>query len=60
MSLNRLTMITGASSGIGLAITNHFLSLNHTICAVSRSSLNLPKHPRLIHIPCDLTKESDI
>ena len=58
--MNRLTLITGASSGIGLSITKHLLGLNHNIIAVSRNKINLPKHHRLTHISCDLSKESDI
>ncbi len=56
MSVNkRCVLVTGSSSGIGLAITLHLLAQGHTVWGVSRSK-QVIDHPRFYSSPFDLTR----
>ena len=51
-------LITGCSSGIGLALTNYFLSKSFRVIGVSRSLPSLISHHSSLftHIECDFSK----
>ena len=48
------TIITGASSGLGLALCNEFLKQGETVIGLSRTSPKI-KHPNFKFISLDLT-----
>jgi short-subunit dehydrogenase len=45
MKNKRIILITGASSGIGLAIGQHLTTLGHTVIGSSRTPEKYPNHP---------------
>lgn len=58
-----LTLITGASSGIGYSLAKLLMKENHIILAVSRSILQIKEFQNQPNIMChslDLSKEEDI
>lgn len=62
--MSKTIIITGASSGIGMASANHLASLGHTVIAVGRNKDALHKlqllYPAQINIViADLTNEAD-
>ena len=52
-------LITGASRGIGLALTQKALDLNYKVFAISRQKMDLA-HKNLEIIQADVTKPSDL
>lgn len=52
-------LITGASRGIGLALTQKALDLDYQVFAITRQKMNL-SHKNLEVIQADVTKSSDI
>ncbi|KAJ3570213.1 hypothetical protein NP233_g4558 [Leucocoprinus birnbaumii] len=60
----RTVLVTGASKGIGLAVTRHLLNKFHAnVVAISRSStpeLEALRSEALIHIKCDITDEAAV
>ncbi|MEN9539477.1 MAG: hypothetical protein RLZZ126_1712 [Pseudomonadota bacterium] len=51
--MSRIALVTGASSGIGLAIAQQLLGLGWRVIGVDRSAPQEP-HPSYQHIQCDL------
>ncbi len=63
MSRMLTVMITGAAGGVGLALTQHFLTLNYKVIAVTRTPLPIKKqakHPRLTYINCDIAQKPQV
>lgn len=59
--VGKIRLITGASGGIGGALTRRCLDAGDTVYAVSRRPLSGRVHePRLIPVAADLTREQDI
>jgi len=57
----KIALVTGASSGIGYAITKKLLELNYKVIGVSRGIKNeLFNHPNFKAINCDLTDVKEI
>ena len=54
-----LTVVTGASSGLGLALCEVFLSSGHQVIGTSRREPNI-NHPRFEYIPLDLSDLSQL
>ncbi len=52
-------IVTGASKGIGAAITRQLLDLGHKVIGVSRSSLSI-SNPQLVHIKGDVGDQSTL
>lgn len=55
--MNKVVVITGASSGIGLATAQALLKKNYTVYCLSRSA---PKEEKIKHIKCDVTNRNEI
>lgn len=53
-------VVTGSSSGIGLAIARHFLADGHRIVGISRSAGPLAEAAGFTHIPADLSSSSEL
>lgn len=53
----KLAIITGASSGIGLATAERFLKENYQVINLSRRGT---ENPHIVDIPCNLSQESKI
>jgi NAD(P)-dependent dehydrogenase (short-subunit alcohol dehydrogenase family) len=66
MKSNRIAIVTGGTSGIGLAVTQVFLSDGMRVATISRSPENLGERLRkkfgsaLLTIRADITKSSDV
>lgn len=52
-------LITGCSSGLGLALTNYYLENNYRVVGISRKNPNI-KNPNFIHKSFDLSQISKI
>ena len=50
---NKVVLITGASRGVGLAVSKHFLQHGATVIGLSRGTSTL-EHERYFHFPVDL------
>ncbi|MDE5952792.1 MAG: SDR family NAD(P)-dependent oxidoreductase, partial [Malacoplasma sp.] len=48
----KIAIISGASSGLGLAVGNLLASKNYLVYSLSRSK---PNSPSIIHLPCDIS-----
>ena len=63
---HRIVMVTGGSSGIGLAITSHFLDAGASVAVLDTSEANLThcksqlSSERLFPILCDVTQQQDV
>ncbi len=57
---NRTALVTGASKGIGLAITNKLLNEGVTVAGWSRTPPENLDHDRFFHFKTDLTKEESV
>ena len=63
---HRIVMVTGGSSGIGLAITSHFLDAGAFVAVLDTSEANLTRcksqlsSERLFPILCDVTQQQDV
>ncbi len=53
----KVVVITGASSGIGLAIAEHLTAKGHHVFGLSRTT---PANPKYSHIACDVTKAEQL
>ena len=51
--MNRVIVITGASSGIGMSAAREFLRCKDTVISLSRR----PSVDDAVHIPCDISEE---
>lgn len=58
--MNKHALITGASSGIGLAITRLLLENNYTVTGISRRGVIDVDHPAFKALPLDLANSGDI
>lgn len=56
----KTALITGASRGIGKAISNELLSNSLRVIAISRSGIFDYEHPNLIPIKCDLAESDQV
>ena len=54
-----ITLITGASKGIGKFLVEYYLNLNHIVIGFSRSDVPL-KHQNYFHITGDVSEENDV
>src|SRR5579883_2234941 len=54
-----VTLITGASRGIGRSLAEHFLGRGHRVVGCSRGAASL-KHPRYDHYELDVTDEKQV
>lgn len=54
-----VTLITGASRGLGLHLARHYLAAGHTVVGCSRGESALDD-PNYSHSPMDVGKESDV
>ena len=52
-------VITGSSKGIGLHLTQHYLSLGYQVIGVSRSAVE-SEHENYQHLCCDVANERDV
>lgn len=50
---NKVVLVTGASRGVGLAITHHFLRLGATVIGLSRGTSTV-EHEQYVHLSVDL------
>ncbi len=61
---NNIVLITGGSSGIGLALARAFLELQNTVIVCGRSMEKLEfvrkEYPGIHTIQCDITNDDDI
>ena len=57
--MNRFALVTGTSSGIGLAIVNYLLDEGYMVFAVSRSGTPID-HGHIIDINADIRKEEEV
>jgi len=61
---NNKILITGATAGIGKALTETFLGLNNQIIAVGRNEEELKKleksDKRIIPFKCDISKQDEL
>lgn len=57
---NKSVVITGASSGIGLALCEYFLSLGATVGGIDRISNSSLEHKNYFHSTCDVRLESSV
>lgn len=53
-------VVTGATSGIGLAITNKLIDMGYTVYGIGRNFEKIISNDRFKKIVCDLTKVFDI
>lgn len=57
-------LITGATAGIGKALTEKFIALDNQIIAVARNQKKLEElahaHKSIIPFPCDISKQEDL
>jgi len=65
MNNQKVWFITGASKGIGLALTNYLLSQGYAVAATSRSVASLEKAitvspQNLLPLEVDITKDNDV
>ncbi len=62
--INNTILITGGSSGIGLAMAQKFMSLGNRVIITGRNKEKLESVqqllPGIVTIPCDLTKQADM
>lgn len=54
--MNRVIVITGASSGIGMSAAREFLRCKDTVISLSRR----PSVDDAVHIPCDISEEENV
>lgn len=57
---NKKALITGASSGIGLAITQLLLENDYGVTGISRRADTATEHPAFTALPLDLANSADI
>lgn len=57
--MNKFALVTGSSSGLGLAISNYLLDDGFIVIGASRSGTDIV-HGRFIDVLCDLRKEKDV
>lgn len=55
--MSKTIVITGTSSGVGLALGNYFHSRGYLVIGLSRS---IPENSNFITIPTDITKEAEV
>lgn len=53
-------VVTGATSGIGLAITNKLIDMGYTVYGIGRNFEKIISNDKFKKIVCDLTKVFDI
>ncbi len=58
--MNKHALVTGASSGIGLAITQLLLEKDYRVTGISRRDIVDSDHPAFTHLPLDLASSADI
>ncbi len=55
----KTAIVTGAASGIGLAVAQKFLDNGYTVYGMSRREKAPIDHPNFIYIPGDISKKAD-
>lgn len=55
--MNKVVVVTGASSGIGLAIAQNFVEKGYCVYSFSRTE---PKDEQIKFIPCDVSKRESV
>lgn len=55
----KTAIVTGAASGIGLAVAKKFLAEGHTVCGMSRREISPITHENFYYIPGDISVAAD-
>ena len=55
----KTAIVTGAASGIGLAVVKKFLEEGYRVVGMSRREASPMEHPHFVYVPGDISADSD-